>query len=348
MRFAFFAVAFCKIWSVSSLVSEYSLNFLSLSDGEVITTSTSYVVTVTPPPSPLGHPSSFKINSAALAYPTFTTVPLNVAISSPGPGLPDSTTLTDEAVALIELRGVANATNCAFCKQVFTSLAARMRVQQETLAVISQPFCQVFEDAGIIPMAQCVGLLNLGSTDIGAIFPAMNMAGDDGQLLCAYMFGACLLPPVPELDLVTLFKGTTKPPPKKLISGKKDPLKVLHFSDYHLDLRYVVGSEANCGGDLCCRVFPGDNTSEPINTPASLFGNYLCDTPEALGTSVFRAVPSVTGLDWTEFAFGLYTGDLVSHDLWELTQPYVEQEEMESYQEFFNGMGGVTLYPTLG
>ena len=82
----------------------------------------------------------------------------------------------------------------------------------------------------------------------------MQMSGDDGQILCAYMFGTCDLPPVPKLNQTALFKGTTKPPPKPLKPCKKEPLKVLHFSDYHLDQRYVVGSEANCGGSLCCRV----------------------------------------------------------------------------------------------
>lgn len=85
-----------------------------------------------------------------------------------------------------------------------------------------------------------------------------------------------------------------------------------------------------------------------IKTPAELFGNYLCDTPEPLGTSVFRNVPKATGHQWSEFAFGLFTGDLVSHDLWELTSEYVLAEELASYQQFFDGMGGVKLYPTLG
>jgi len=158
------------------------------------------------------------------------------------------------------------------------------------------------------------------------------MLGVEGQTLCAFMFGTCDLPAPPELDLATLFKGKTeKPAPRALKTCKKEPLKVLHISDYHLDMRYVVGSEANCTGNLCC-----------------IFGNYLCDTPEALGTSVFRNIPKVTGHDWHEFSFGLFTGDLVSHDLWELTEPYVLAEELVSFQQFFDGMGGVKIYPTLG
>lgn len=174
------------------------------------------------------------------------------------------------------------------------------------------------------------------------------MLGEDGQTLCAFMFGSCKLPAPPQLDLDALFKGTKKPAARSLSHCKKEPLKVLHISDYHLDMRYVVGSEANCTGALCCRVFPYTNVSAPIQQPASLFGNYLCDTPEALATSVFRSVPEVTGYDWDDFSFGIFTGDLVSHDIWELTEPYVLAEELESYQQFFDGMDGVKLYPTLG
>lgn len=179
----------------------------------------------------------------------------------------------------------------------------------------------------------------------------MNITGDDGTLLCAYMFGLCPLPAPPAVDANTLFKGKAqKPAPAQLSPSKKQPLKILHFSDYHLDPRYVVGSEASCGvGTLCCRVFPYTNTSAPVSLPASLFGDYLCDTPEALATSVFRAIPKVTGYEIDDFSFGIYTGDLVSHDIWELTQAYVHSNELEAYQQFFDGLGpNVPVYPTLG
>ena len=67
-----------------------------------------------------------------------------------------------------------------------------------------------------------------------------------------------------------------------------------------------------------------------------------------MATSVFRAIPKVTGYTWDDFSFAIYTGDLVSHDLWELTKPYVISEELACYQQWFNGMGGVPVFPTLG
>jgi hypothetical protein len=293
--------------------------------------------------------TSYSFNSADNAYPTFSSIIGPLATDSPAPGLPNATALALEAAALIEKFKVSSPANCQLCQNTMAGVAARMKVQQETLSDIAIPFCTILQV--VIPLPICIGLLKVASTDLGGVFPAVNMLGEEGQTLCAFMFGTCDLPAPPTLDLNTLFKGKTrKPAPRALNTCEREPLKVLHISDYHLDMRYVVGSEADCTGtgNLCCRVHPYTNVTAPIQEPASIFGNYLCDTPEALGTSVFRNVPKVTGHDWDDFSFGLFTGDLVSHDLWELTEPYVLAEELVSYQQFFDGMGGVKIFPTLG
>lgn len=317
-----------------------------ISDGQIQVSASA----ISPPPSSSAKtstPTSYKLNPSDLAYPNFTSITGPLELDSPGANLPNASTLANDAITIF-LAG-KNTSNCNLCQTILTSVAARMRVQQDTLEDIATAFCSPLSIA--IPTPVCVGLLKIASKDIGGIFPAMDMMGQDGQLLCAFMFGICTLPAPPTLDLQTLFKNKTqKPEPRILKPMTKEPLKVLHISDYHLDLRYVVGSEANCTGlePVCCRVFPYTNISAPISQPASLFGNYLCDTPEALATSVFRAVPKVTGYEWDDFSFGIFTGDLVSHDLWELTEEYVLAEELTSYQHFFNGMGGVKMFPTLG
>ena len=322
-----------------------TFTYSTFADGTVKTTSTSYPQI--PTPRPPHAPTSYVFNPADNAYPTFSAIVGPLASNAPAAGLPNATVLADEAVALILQIKAASPTNCLACQMVMAGVAARMKVQQETLSDIAIPFCTVLQT--VLPMPICIGLLKVGSTDIGGIFPAMDMLGEDGQTLCAFMFGSCDLPAPPPLDLDVLFKGRTKKPaPRKTGKCKREPLKVLHISDYHLDMRYVVGSEASCTGPVCCRVYPYTNVSAPILKPASLFGNYLCDTPEPLATSVFRSVPNVTGYEWSEFAFGIFTGDLVSHDLWELTENYVLAEELESYQQFFDGMGGVKMFPTLG
>jgi hypothetical protein len=294
-------------------------------------------------------PTSYSFNSAVNAYPTFSSITGPIASDAPAAGLPNATTLTGEAITLISKFKKSSPANCQLCQSIMAGVAARMKVQQETLSDIAITFCSTLQ--AILPMPICIGLLKTASTDIGGVFPAMDMLGEEGQTLCAFMFGTCDLPPPPKLDLNTLFKGKTEKPCPRAVSTctcKREPLKVLHVSDYHLDMRYVAGSEANCTGTLCCRVYPYTNLSAPIQEPASIFGNYLCDTPEAVGRSLFQNVPKVTGHEWKDFLFGLFTGDLVSHDIWELTEPYVLAEELVSYQQFFDGMGGVKMYPTLG
>jgi hypothetical protein len=340
---------FLAALAVTSKVSAITFDYSTFTDQTVKTTSTVYPsVSASAPPHAQ---STYVYNPAVNAYPDFSSINGSLASNAPGTGLPNATALSAEALTLILEFKAASAGHCSTCQTVFAGLAARMKVQQETLSDIANPFCTALE--AVIPIPICIGLLKIGSSDIGGVLPAMDMLGDDGQILCAFMFGSCDLPAPPKLDLNVLFKGKTeKPPPRQVREvspcEQKEPLKVLHISDYHLDNRYVVGSEANCTGDVCCRVFPYTNVSAPIEEPASLFGNYLCDTPEPLATSVFRSVPEVTGYKWEEFSFGIFTGDLVSHDLWELTAEYVLAEELESYQQFFNGMGGVKLYPTLG
>lgn len=291
--------------------------------------------------------SSYSLNPKDLSYPTFSNVVGPLATGAPAPVVPDAITIIQEAGLLIQQGQVANPANCIACQKIMAQVSARMKMQQETLSNIAIPFCTAL--SSVLPYPICIGLLKIGSTDIGGIFPAIDMLGPDGQTLCAFMFGSCTLPAPPKLDLNALMKGRTRKPKQRATSHcKKEPLKVLHISDYHLDMRYVVGSEAKCNAPLCCRVMPYTNVSAPILEPASLFGNYLCDTPEPLATSIFRNVPKVTGYEWSDFSFGIFTGDLVSHDIWELTEEYVTASNLESYQQFFNGMGGVDIYPTLG
>jgi hypothetical protein len=342
----FLAVAGGLLINANHAPGSVTYTYQTFVDEKVETATTSFPL-LENTPSPGHAASSYVVNPQDNAYPTFSSVIGPLATDSPGPGLPNATTLIQDAGFLILKGKVASPANCLACQEIMTSLAARMKVQQETLSNIAIPFCTAL--SAVIPMPICIGLLKIGSTDIGGIFPAIDMMGPDGQTLCAFMFGTCTLPAPPKLDLSALFNGrTAKPAPRVTSACRKEPLKVLHVSDYHLDMRYIVGSEADCDGLVCCRVFPYTNISAPIVEPASLFGNYLCDTPEPLGTSVFRNVPKVTGFEWDEFSFGIFTGDLVSHDIWELTEPYVVAENLESYQQFFNGLGGIKIFPTLG
>ncbi|KAK5240754.1 hypothetical protein LTR40_013614, partial [Exophiala xenobiotica] len=100
-------------------------------------------------------------------------------------------------------------------------------------------------------------------------------------------------------------------------SGKR--VKVLHMSDMHIDPRYAVGSEANCSSGLCCRANAA-STSSKVTLPAPLYGAFNCDSPYFLLTSALESIAPLTGTthnnksDGDQFAWSIYTGDLVSHE----------------------------------
>ncbi|KAK9850336.1 hypothetical protein MYU51_012249 [Penicillium brevicompactum] len=148
-----------------------------------------------------------------------------------------------------------------------------------------------------------------------------DVEGLDGEYICHSLDKKyCAAPKTSPLDTSKLFPKPKPANANELIpkaSGER--VKVLHLSDFHLDARYAVSSEANCSSNLCCRSDNDNELSEDeplLSAPA--YGSFLCDTPYDLGLSALQAVGPLTGtgkgkhdehLAWT-----LYTGDLVSHD----------------------------------
>ena len=92
----------------------------------------------------------------------------------------------------------------------------------------------------------------------------LTSASADGRYLCHYVAkGACPLPAPRVFDAAFLdawFGGASKrsaltrrqlAPRSPATPGKT--LRVLHFSDIHVDPRFLVGAEARCTSGQCCR-----------------------------------------------------------------------------------------------
>ena len=73
-------------------------------------------------------------------------------------------------------------------------------------------------------------------------------------------------------------------------SKTRETIKVVQFSDAHMDAEYVVGSVANCDQSYCCR-----SESTRVDSGAKLAGkfgmkNERCDPPRATLESVLEQV----------------------------------------------------------
>ncbi|KAJ5167820.1 uncharacterized protein N7482_003414 [Penicillium canariense] len=185
---------------------------------------------------------------------------------------------------------------------------------------------------------------------LGAIWTQIlayaDVEGLDGQYICNRLNSDfCDQPKTRPLDASQFFP---KPKPAHVqvpkASGKR--VKVLHMSDFHLDARYAVNSEADCSAGMCCRSDQHHAGSEDhVVSPASAYGAFRCDTPYDLGLAALQAVGPLTGTgkgcDNESLGWTLYTGDLVSHDHEsQMSREYIEYTESSMFHMFKEYLSG--------
>ncbi|KAJ5683413.1 hypothetical protein N7462_006578 [Penicillium macrosclerotiorum] len=184
----------------------------------------------------------------------------------------------------------------------------------------------------------------------GAIWTQVLALADvnalDGQYICHYLKSDfCEQPKTAPLDISGLFP---KPKPAQAQAPKAsgERVKVLHMSDFHLDARYGVNTEANCSSGLCCRSDNhNDHSEDHVLLPASPYGAFKCDTPYDLGLAALQAVGALTGTgkgcEQEPLAWTLYTGDLASHDPQsQMSREYLEYVETSTFDMFKTYLSG--------
>ena len=182
------------------------------------------------------------------------------------------------------------------------------------------------------------------------LFSKMSLETQDMQGFCYFLYGVCERPPTAEINEDLYF--SPKPEAANVTPEPSgETINVLHISDWHLDPRYDIGSEANCSQYLCCRPY-ATNTHLHTNVvnasvPASRFGYLYCDSPPDLALSSFTSMSGF--FDTSNVSFAIFTGDIVSHDNDDqLSRAYIEYEETVTYQTFKAEMNNTPIYATLG
>lgn len=228
--------------------------------------------------------------------------------------------LVQEALSNVTniIKSSSSANNCTKCKN---ALAAAKPAALHGPAFVPDAMvslCKAFRFHADETCEQ-----DFATNTFGAIWTQVlayaDVEGLDGEYICNSLNSKyCSAPNTSPLDTTKLFPKP-KPADGQAPKASGERVKVLHLSDFHLDARYAVSSEANCTSSLCCRSDNYNDLSEdnPLLS-ASAYGSFLCDTPYDLGLAALQAVGPLTGtgkgkhddhLAWT-----LYTGDLVSHD----------------------------------
>jgi hypothetical protein len=223
--------------------------------------------------------------------------------------------------------------NCTRCHNALAAAKSAALLAPSLVPAALVSVCEQFKFAS---NATCQE--NYAATNFGAIWTQIlffaNVTGLDGQYICNSLSSTfCPRPTTSPLNVTGLFPKP-KPTHPKVWKPCGKRVKVAHLSDFHIDPRYDVASEANCtSGSLCCRS-DQYNIKGQVLLPASPYGSFKCDTPYDLGLAALQAVGPLTGtgkgkesLAWT-----VYTGDLVSHEPQsELSRAYAEYAETSIY-----------------
>lgn len=214
----------------------------------------------------------------------------------------------------------------------------------------------------------------------------MDPYGYDGQLYCHYKDNsACLKPETPNISLSHLWPEKQ---PMHMIapsSNGSETFNVLHISDFHIELDYTVGAEANCSTSMCCTPHSinkksnatmntslswnsfyegshyndsdfsfvrGTKLSDPfhnVSIPAPSFGHYECDAPELLINSSLNNVIDFAKKQSLDFQFAIFTGDLVDHDEYTHTDyEMTVKSEQFIMRDMKSRLGDMPVFPVLG
>lgn len=141
----------------------------------------------------------------------------------------------------------------------------------------------------------------------------MTIGSKTAQLFCITFLGLC---PYPDVTPNTITFPTTKPSTGRPAPSGQEPIKVVHYSDIHIDPFYVAGSNTNCTKPICCRDYSAEDSPGQTDAPAGPNGDHNCDVPVSLEESMYAAIKSIV----PDAAFTIFTGDIVDHAVWNTTQ----------------------------
>ncbi|RFU31936.1 hypothetical protein B7463_g4446, partial [Scytalidium lignicola] len=297
-----------------------------------------------------------------ITYPEKLTNPKTVPTVDTDPvvlpsGIKDISKSTAEELVQIALAEITNIINdgdaglADDCSKCMAALSVGQMLAKAAPKYVPDAMISLCTSTGFQSSASCQS--NYDSTTFGAIWTQIlalaDVTGLDGRYICNQLSGNfCPTPGVGHTANITSMFPKPKPTNYKTRKASGKTVKVLHLSDFHLDARYDVASEANCPSGLCCRYNAALTT--PAQTPAPLYGAYRCDTPYFLGVSALQSIASLTGTGRTQAApaWTIYTGDLVSHDAQnQLSQSYIEYIETSIFTMFKAYISG-PIYAALG
>lgn len=265
----------------------------------------------------------------------------------------NGTAIITEARDQLETILAGDRSNCTKC---VAALEVGQYVAQRVPKMVPEMLVSLCQETHYMSNESCEVEYTAG--DFGAIWTqvlALANMTEDGHAICNRLNSTWCPRPYTIPSDTSAFFGP-KPDNVTVPAASGELVKVWHGSDFHIDPRYLMGSEANCtgGSGLCCRP-QGNPKSGKITIPATLYGEYKCDSPYFLIASALQSIGPLTGTTYNnrseseQFAWSIFTGDLASHeDQNELSRNYTMYAETAVYSMIKHFIPSGPVFVTLG
>ena len=122
---------------------------------------------------------------------------------------------------------------------------------------------------------------------------------------------------------------------------RSELVKVLMFSDLHVDYNYTVGASVDCGKVICCRVDSGPAKNE--KDKARYWGEKDCDVPQQLLLNMFEFINTNIQPD-----IGLWGGDSIPHNMDSITKESDITTMRQVANQVSSAFSNFKVYVTLG
>lgn len=95
------------------------------------------------------------------------------------------------------------------------------------------------------------GTIELQGPIIAEALRNVAIRSKTSQHFCVTFLGLCHYPTIDEWEVPVPPDHLRR---KRPVSSGRDPIRVVHYSDIHVDQLYTEGSNSECNKPICCRL----------------------------------------------------------------------------------------------
>ncbi|KAM3525687.1 hypothetical protein NHJ13051_003860 [Beauveria bassiana] len=237
----------------------------------------------------------------------------------------------------LETRDMFEIKTCESCQNLISVIKGLVEDSDEPLVSIGTKLCLASTS---YDEEFCAGTVEREAPALAELARNVEPNSTAAIQFCITFLGVCDYPEVKKWEVP--FPSKPFCDAKSPAPSNKKPLKVVHYSDIHVDPLYVAGSSTECKKPICCRPFAKKDEPGNAKSPAGPYGDHNCGVPESLESSMYNAIKKM----FPDQIFTIFTGDIVDHMISNTSKPYNLKEIDDAYNKMNDSFK--LVYGTIG